>query len=433
MSETKPILPISIQRMAVTGKPESGKSLLGISFMPQETCAYDLEESLAPYCQSPSNPKGIPVACRIAVQREMIKLKPNGYKPIELFEWWYNDFRQRCVPGRYRVIIIDPISEIEEGLVEYVKNNPKLFGATPDQYAKMSGIMWGHAKAFWKSILIDLGNRTERDGVDGLLYLVTHLGQKYENNKPTGQMKPKGKSTISEVVSLFLSLRREVQANGAKPKIPSAIVLKSRLANSVALFNQETGEMTFDHQPILPPNLPEVSPAALRKWMLSPPDYSNLAPELLQPPLEKLTEDERLELELARAEAMREAEMAKLQYLSTVSDVQAQQAKIQAQQQAQDLKRDTATSPPATPATIMADGDTSGPITDDQVQQLGQLRMAMTELGVPDHDYSNLLAGYGVRTARDLHSHTAASFIAAVTDMVSRAREEKNSLLASKS
>src|SRR5208337_2626505 len=67
-------------------------------------------------------------------------------------------------------------------------------------------------------------------------------------------------------------------------------------------------------QPILPPRLPECTPDAIHKYILSPPDYSKLAAGERMPD-QSMSEDDKLRMQAQIAENTRAAEESKLSSL----------------------------------------------------------------------------------------------------------------------
>ena len=289
--ERKPLWPKPIEIIGVTGEHESGKTSFCLSICPgQETLVYDFEKSCGTY----EADLGF---VRVDVPSEMRKIhgsKP--YRSLDVFLWWEKHIRS-IPPGQYRVIHADPVTDLDSGLTEFVNSNPRLFGATPAQYAKMSGIMWGHMKEYMKAILIDVAARVET------FTFASHMSNVWKGDRPSKERKAKGKSTLFELASLYLKMER----NKDKNVTPSAVVLKSRLSKMTVLEDDEDGEII--NIPLLPPRLPVATPAAIRRYMKNPPDYSNLKPE------EKigeqtLTEDEKLLLRAEIADAERDVTLA---------------------------------------------------------------------------------------------------------------------------
>lgn len=316
-----------------TGDYESGKTIFGVTISPRATRLYDMEKSSESYLSLGFR--------RIDVAAEMLKQKPDGYKPIDTFEWWWRDIKA-IKPGHYDVIGLDPASEIESGAVDWVRKNPQYFGRTLAQYMKMEGLMWGDMKELWKAILSDLASRCKT------FYFTVHLGNIWADNRPTGKKKPKGKSTLMELASLFLHFDRKADAKGSKPKAPAANVLKSRLAHT--RIDPKTGEITI--VPMLPPRLPVATPAAIRQYMLTPPDYAKLS-EAERTQAETVTDDDRMAARQATAEAEADSErykLARMEREDQLAKEKAERRELAAQRRGEaPAATQGTTTPPATP------------------------------------------------------------------------------------
>jgi len=401
-----------IEVLGLTGDFGSGKTIFALSISPgPSTRMYDTEKSSSAYASLGFD--------RVDLVDSMLRAKPTGHKPIDLFEWWQNDVRS-VKPGKYKVIALDCVSEIEEGLVEYVRRNPQEFGYTANQFARAEALMWGCVKAYWKRILSDIAARCET------FVFCSHLKAKFVNNAPTREKVAKGKETLMELASLYLRLERVADKKGNVPDKPAAIVLKSRLATMTFL----DGELKTI--PTLPPRIPIATPAAIRDYMAAPPDYSKLkAGERAEE--KEITEEELLHLKLDLANAEGTTESLKLTRL--------QQAKEAAERSQQpQAKAAVQPEPVATPATgmetvfqgiepavteVFSNGNghhvddtppvsidtTSDMITPDQIDQLTELRKQLTPLGYGTEEYKFTLAKRGVDTARNLTSDQAAVLI----------------------
>lgn len=281
--------PQPIPILGVTGEYESGKTWFALSIAPdpKRVRVYDIEMSADSY-------KSLGFE-HINVPQRMLEKFPHGYKPVDLWNWWLNDVNQ-LEAGKYDVILVDPVTDLERGLTDWVQANPSHFGHTSGQYSSMSGIMWGDVKDYWKLIL------TGRVATKCQTFaFVAHMGAEFDSStkKPTGERKPKGKETLMELASLYLQMERPKDKSGARQKVPSAVVLKSRLNHM---------KMTADGPeivPALPPRLPVATPKAVRTYMLNPPDYANLKAEE-RAPEKVMTDDDRLKLQVAKAEAERD-------------------------------------------------------------------------------------------------------------------------------
>lgn len=292
---TAPLFPQPIPIIGITGEYASGKSLFALTVAPgPSTLCYDLEKSSESYLSLGFE--------RIDVPSKMLARHRGGYKPIQTFEWWRDHVRS-IEPGKYRVIVLDPASEIESGAADWVRTNPGYFGRSAAQYIKMSGLMWGDMKELWKALLADLASRCET------FVFCVHMGDVWNgDNKPSGKRKPRGKSTLMELASLYLVMERKADVKGVVAAVPSATVLKSRLAHT--RFDPRTGQLMI--VPALPPRLPIATPTAIREYQLSPPNYDALKADEKAPEIQ-LTDDDRAATRLATAEAERDTEQFRLE------------------------------------------------------------------------------------------------------------------------
>jgi hypothetical protein len=214
-----------------------------------------------------------------------------------------------------------------------VRANPAEFGYTAAQFAKSEAMVWGAVKSHYKALL--LGNGIET------VVLVCHQRQQFLAGKPTGRREPKGKETVMELSSLFLELDRKPDDKGRTPTAPNATCLKNRL--SVFVLNPQTGEM--EPRPVLPPRMSACSPAKIRQYMQTPPDYSKLKADERPVAPAAMTDDERAQLAAQTAADMLATEQAKAANLLAVAQIRAQ-----------------ATPTPAPQATTPPNSDQSGAI-----------------------------------------------------------------------
>jgi hypothetical protein len=369
------IWPQPIEIVGLTGEYASGKTLFALTIAPgSRTKIYDTEKSSGSYESLKFD--------RVSVPDEMARLKPSGYKPIDTFTWWWADVKA-TPPGKYDVIAIDTISEIEEGLVEWVGKNPTYFGHTSGQYLKMSGVMWGDVKNLWKAILSDLASRCQT------FAFCSHMANIWQGDRPTGKRKPKGKETLMELASLYLLMERKPDAQGKVPAKPAATVLKSRLVHTQ--FDIEAGDVKL--VPCLPPRIPVCTPAEIRKYMNAPPDYSALKPEEMVQE-DKMSAEEREVMALQKAEAERDAERMKLERV-------AQQRDLLAQSQQTAAGAGITPPPPAGP-------------TPEQLKTLVGLKAQLVAAGVDDAGWRAFFTPHGVEKARDLTPEQADAVVAAV-------------------
>lgn len=276
--ERQPLWPrdIHIPVLGCAGELHSGKTLFGLTIDPLRTIAYDMEKSSESYL-------GLGFT-RIDVPTELLKKYPDGYSPLQVFEWIRDDIR-KIPPGKYTVGMIDPVTDVEAGLVDYVKANPKEFGKTATQYERASALLWGDVKNYWKSILLDFTSRFET------FYFTAHMRQVWKGNSPTSRREPQGKDTLAKLATLYLLLDRLPNKKGDVPEKPRGRVLKDRLSHTSIV----DGEPVI--QPILPPQLPEATPAAIRRYIIVPPNYEKLTAKE-KVPEKPLSDDEKLEIQV---------------------------------------------------------------------------------------------------------------------------------------
>lgn len=307
--------PVEIEVIGVTGEYQAGKTIFLLSIAPglhpaghpsfataPRTLMLDMEKSSGTY--------GGAGCRRIDVPAILLEKHGGSYTPLQAFLWFLDLIETKLKPGQFDVIAVDPVSDIEAGLVAFVKENPGRFGLTPDQIKKAGGLLWGAVKDYWKLILLKLATCCKTFG------FTSHLRDEWTGNVPTGKREPKGKETLMELASLYLWLERKPDASGNVPDMPSAIVLKQRLADT---FIGDDGGLRV--QPLLPPRLPVATVAAIRQYIAAPPDYGMLsAGERVRE--EEVSAETKLRLELAKAEAVKEAEGSRLQRLERMAELQ---------------------------------------------------------------------------------------------------------------
>ena len=305
--------PLRIEVFGATGEYQSGKTLLGLSIAPgvhpeghqfagQPRCLYlDFEKSGGTY--------GGTGCKRIDVPAVMME-HGGEYTPTAVFEWFLG-LIDKMVAGQYDVLMVDPVTDLEGGLVEYVKANCTKFGLSPDQVRKAGGLLWGVVKDYWKQVLLKLSGRCQ------CFFFTSHMRQVWSGNTPTAKREPKGKDTLMELASLYLLLERKPDKEGRVPAAPSAIVLKERLADTLM---DDQGNLQIIH--LLPPRIPVASVSAIRNYIANPPNYDNLkeAERVIE---EQPTEQEMERIRLARAEAERDTEVSRLESLRQRAELQA--------------------------------------------------------------------------------------------------------------
>ncbi len=262
--------------IGLTGEKWSGKTLFASSVDPHNALMIDLESSSDTY--------NIPFKKRYNLYEEVLKMT-EGRQPTALDCFlWFNKLIESIKPGEYSNIIVDPISDIEAGLTLWVQANPGAFGHTANQYDRASGIMWGDLQAKWK---LDLGIVASK--VQSFIF-TAHLGSVWgtDGRPQPGKTKPKGKSVLMELASMYLQFERKPNQQGAIPDKPIARVLKSRLA----LTEFVDGEMKF--WPVLPASVPDCDPNKIRWYIQNPVSKRSITEDERAAPEIRMSDDERL-------------------------------------------------------------------------------------------------------------------------------------------
>lgn len=316
--------PIPIGFLALTGEFSSGKTLFGLTIDPKNTLCYDNENSSETYTALGFH--------RIDVAKEMLKKIGKGktYKPIDRYEWWLDDVRKRTDSGNYTVVFVDPFSEFDIGMSDYVFAHPESFGKTKQQFTSSGGMFWGAVKDYQEQVLDDLRARCQTFAV------TLHMRNEFRGATPTGKREPKGKETLFQLATLYLQLERNEIKTGPRkgevPAVPSAILLKHRLTH---ISYGEDGELSI--APILPPRIPIATPKAIREYLANPADYNHLKKEELLIH-EEMSEEEKLRLQLQVEQARRDAnesEISRTEAMARGAERQAAARAAQAQAQAQ--------------------------------------------------------------------------------------------------
>jgi len=343
-----------------TGPKWSGKTLLSLSLAPglhpaghrfagePRTLTIDFETSTTGYSTGAEKWNA----------PEMLRQRFGGraLTSVDIFAW-FRDSILAIDPGRYDVIVADPVTDAEDGLIDYVRKQPGEFGYTANQFAQSTALLMGAAKNYWKRILVDFTARCK------IFAFVAHDRMEFLGGRPTGKKIPKGKETLFELASLYLELAREKVADGERPKPPSARVLKSRFAHTH--FSVETGELEIIE--ILPQRIPIATPAEIRKYVQSPIGLRKTKTGEVVVDAEP-TDFERqmltLEIETQRATA-ETAKLASAERLSSAAE------RVQAtggpQFQPPDFSKPVAAAPTQSPQAEFTAEPASPPLPDDQV------------------------------------------------------------------
>jgi len=363
---------VPIPVIGVAGEKFTGKTIFVSSIDPQNTLMIDCEKSSASY--------NIPYKKRVDLYDEMNRLHPNGWKPIDAYKWFV-EMIQQIAPGEYTVIAIDPLTDIEQGLADWVYENAALFGKSKTQYDKGGGLFWGDVKSHWKTILGQIAAKCET------FAFTAHMKAVFKGGSPTGQRAPKGKETLFEMASLYLLMERKVEKGVYLP--PQAKVEKSRVGKLTLDTSVTPPSMSIKE--CLPPIIINCTPQRIRHYIQNPYDPSKLKRD------EKITErvltdDEKLLIhqEIAAQEAEKvKNEVIRLEMLQVATQRQAQVRKA-AEAKAVEAK----TPPAATPST-------AGSHSHDKLLAL------KSDLKVPEDQWQAILERRGAKTLSDLSPEQA--------------------------
>jgi len=276
------------------------------------------------------------------------------------------------------------------------------------------------------------------------------LRQVWQGNTPTSKREPKGKETLMELASLYVWLERKPDKEGKLPAVPSGIVLKERLADTII---NEDGLLEIIQ--LMPPRLPQATVAAIRGYIANPPDYARLkvGERVVE---EEMTAEEKLRLELAKAEAEQATEESRLARLQRQAELQAMQrraelqkpqapdqtAKRQTDKEAQakaaaeqaeidkikaeaeaGLKRAEAESKRLADKAVGDEGGERGKCTPEQVARVKELH---DQLGMTMEQLEKMLARANAKRVRDLSEGHCAKLIAALEKRLSNGEPAKN-------
>lgn len=303
---------VKIDVFGACGEYKSGKTLLGLSIAPGKhangpfagqarTLILDFEKSAGTY--------GGTGAERIDVHNELIARFPNGYSSSNVYLWFLEKIKSIQL-GQYDVIMVDTISDLETGMVDYLKENiQKEVGITPGQFNSSQGLFWGKVKDKWKLVLLQLSTKCQT------FFFTAHLRSRYEGSAPAKSAdirkakEAKGKDTLLELASLYLWLdRRPDKETGKYPKVPRAWVQKDRLADTSI---NDDGDIVIT--PLLPPVIEQANVKQIRDYISKGFNYDGNS-KLLKTDVETMTEEEKLclEREIAQQKAIAaQAELAR--------------------------------------------------------------------------------------------------------------------------
>ena len=232
---------------------------------------------------------------RFDLPAEVLKKYPGGYNPSQFYEE-FRRFIDLLPNGRFDVLVVDSITDIDTGVTEYVKQNPTKFGLTAKQIERTSALFWAVVKELWNQIFLQLAAKAKT------FVFTAHMRDVYVGNTPSGKREPKGKETYMKLATLYLELQRKSNAKGEVPTVPRAVCHKSRLSDIRVL---EFGEI--ETVQLIPKVFDDCTPARIRQLLANPVSESEAFEE------EHLTPDMRLAYSLALETQRNEANQVELE------------------------------------------------------------------------------------------------------------------------
>lgn len=277
---------IKVPVLGLCGEYGSGKTLFAVTIAPGKhpaghpfegkarTLVIDAEKSSETYAGSSLG------FDRIDLVEKCMKKYPNGYNSIQLYEV-IKEILDGIPAGRYDVIGVDPITDIDAGVTDYVKQYPTKFGLSSKQIEKTSGLLWGAVKELWNQILLQVASKCQT------FVFTAHMRDVYVGNSPSGKREPKGKETLAKLATLYLQLERKPKS-GVVPASPIGIQLKGRICD---ITISQDGEIVTTE--LLPKKFENCTPKTIRDLI------AGAKINGLEYHEEHLSDDMRLAMELA--------------------------------------------------------------------------------------------------------------------------------------
>jgi len=312
---------VKIPFIVVSGEFGSGKTLWLLSIDHRSFIIFDFEGSAETYeaglgmtrVTSTEELIACTAACvRVDMNAAMLRIKADGkWTALDRYLLFIK-FVSVIPAGRFRVCACDTASEIEQGLMDYVRSNPSQFNYTPAQFAGSVALFMGAVKTYMKKVFGDIITRFETTGC------TVHMRDVFKNGKPTGEREAKGKETLMELASLYLELER-----APNTQEPSGKKIKDRVS-----FFALDGDGELSPQTVLPPRMPRCTPGQIRAYINNPPDFSNLAAGE-RVTRKSLSDDEKLKIEAQIASDRAAAAVAQSQMAETMAASGARVAQAQ--------------------------------------------------------------------------------------------------------
>lgn len=363
--------------IGLTGPKASGKTLWASTIDPEHTLMIDCEMSSASY-------SAIPYAERVDLFEE---LHAAGKEPTPLNAWLLvKEKVESADPAKIRVVAIDPWDFVQNGFVEWIRNNPEQFNHTKGQYEKMSGMMWGDAKGW---LHMWLGMQAKRLN-HGTFVLINHLGLVWRDGKPTKKDKAKGLDTIYQLASLYLRLERPVDPGSGKMAVLPTGITAEVAGGKSRLVKQDFKDGVLTLVPILPPQIPDCTPQKIRDYIGAPAGAKKQLSEKEKYKPAPLSEEEKLQAQEQISENERAAAEAKLSQMELMAEVGRRQAEAE-----------QVTAPKVeAPAEAPVEAETPEATPEVSIQE--QVEQQRKELGIDDAAWKTVLSKRQVTATADL-------------------------------
>lgn len=297
---------VSIPVLGICGEFSSGKTLFGLSIDPENTLMIDMEDSAATYGT-------VPIKKRVSFFDEMVAKSDGKKLPTNEDKFvWFRDLLLNLPVKEYSVIFVDPITDVEDGLVEYVENHPQEFNLTAKQVSDAAGLKWGKVNDHWGLLLGFAARKVET------FAFTAHMGSVWKGGRPVeGKRKTKGKAALKKLTSLYIELRREVNTQTGRPNsIPIGLVFGDNTKERMSIYIPEKKIFV----PILPPRIEECTPDKIREYIKNPVGMRDLHEDERLKPEPAMTDEEKLLIQAEIAENQRAAEEAKASSLATLAE-----------------------------------------------------------------------------------------------------------------
>lgn len=244
---------IKIPFVFVTGDIGVGKTLFALNLNPDDksTAIIDLEHGSSTYADQRTD------ITYINALEEVGEKYGEDWKLPQLWLWFELKLLKLAKSGKYKLLIVDPASEIEDALEAHVRSNLQKYGLTERQMLKSPALIWGVIKSIWKRTLARANASIDT------VSAIAHMRHKFVGNTPTPEKEARGKSILRELASIFVELKRKPGAPKNCP--PAAIVHKGRLSRFA-----DTGKGMKEPVAVLPDRMPKADAYHLRWYIANP-------------------------------------------------------------------------------------------------------------------------------------------------------------------